>query len=298
MSNLSNHKPTLSSPIAGCMRWGTWGSNFTTNEYEVLIKQCIAAGITSFDHADIYGHYTTEEEFGRVLFNEPSLRGKMQLITKAGIQMVTENRPNHHLKTYNTTAKHLISSVEQSLKNFRTDYLDVFLIHRPNPLINGNEVAEAITQLKKEGKIISFGVSNFLPHHINHLIKYVPIDYNQLEFSIINLKQLYNGSLDNCIQHNITPMGWAPLGGGILTDDAHPRFRSIEQVTKQLGEIYNCGPNEILLAFILKHPSKVIPVLGTTKIERYLSAQKANKITLTDEHWFMLLEASVGEEVD
>jgi predicted oxidoreductase len=291
-------KTSLSSPIAGCMRWGKWGANFNTNEYEYLIKQCIENGITSFDHADIYGDYTTEEEFGRVLLNEPSIRLKMQLITKAGIQMVSSNRPHHQLKSYNTSANHLIKSVEQSLQNFRTDYIDVFLIHRPNPLLHPNEVANAITKLKEQGKILSFGVSNFLPHHINQLIGYVKIDYNQIEFSIVNLKQLFNGSLDNCIQLNITPMGWAPLGGGSLTDETHPRFRSIELASKKLAEKYNCGANEILIAFILKHPSNILPVVGTTKIERFIKAKKAKSIELSDEDWFMLLEASKGEEVD
>lgn len=296
--NTQQLKPSLSSPIAGCMRWGVWGSNFSTNDYDLLIKLCIENGITSFDHADIYGDYTTEEEFGRVLLNEPSLRAKMQLITKAGIQMVSINRPSHQIKSYNTSANHLIKSVEQSLKNFRTDYIDVFLIHRPNPLLHPNEVATAIEKLKEAGKILSFGVSNFLPHHINQLISYVKIDYNQIEFSIVNLKQLFNGSLDNCMEHKITPMGWAPLGGGILTDETHPRFRSIEQITKQLAEKYNCGANEILISFILKHPSNILPVVGTTKIERLVKAKKAKAIQLTDEEWFMLLQASKGEEVD
>lgn len=291
-------KSNLSSPIAGCMRWGNWGSNFSTAAYEHLILACIDNDITSFDHADIYGDYLTEEEFGRVLLNQPSLRSKMQLITKAGIQLVSPNRPNHIIKSYNTSAQHLIKSVEQSLKNFRTDYIDVFLIHRPNPLLNPNEVAYAITKLKEQGKILSFGVSNFMPHHINQLIQFVQIDYNQIEFSIINQKQLYNGSLDNCLQHNIIPMGWAPLGGGVLRDETHPRFRSIEKVTKQLAEDYNCTANEILLAFIFKHPSNIIPIVGTTKIERLLKAKKAKGIQLTDEQWFMLLEAARGEEVE
>jgi predicted oxidoreductase len=296
--NISSSKPILSSPIAGCMRWGKWGAGFSAMEYEALIKDCIDNGITSFDHADIYGDYTTEEEFGRIVMNEPSLRQNIQLITKAGIQLVSENRPKHQIKSYNTSAQHLIKSVEQSLKNFRTDYIDVFLIHRPNPLLNPNEVAFAISKLKEQGKILSFGVSNFLPNHINQLISFVSIDYNQLEFSIVNLKQLFNGSLDNCLQHGIVPMGWAPLGGGILTDETHPRFRSIEQITKQLAEKYSCGANEILLAFILKHPANILPVVGSTKIERLVKAKKAKTIVLTDEEWFMLLEASKGEEVD
>ena len=163
----------FSSPIAGCMRWGKWGANYSTAAYRKMIETCLDHGITAFDHADIYGDYTTEEEFGIALKEAPALRSQMQLITKCGIQMLTENRPHHQIKSYNTSAKHIIQSTERSLKNFGTDYLDVLFIHRPDPLLNPIEVAEAITHLKEQGKIKHFGVSNFLPHQTEVLRKYI-----------------------------------------------------------------------------------------------------------------------------
>jgi predicted oxidoreductase len=288
---------TLGNPIAGCMRWGKWGAGFDTAGYRQMIEQCLAADIRSFDHADIYGDYTTEEEFGAALKEDKTLRSQLKIITKCGIKMVTENRPQHNIKSYNTGKKHILQSVENSLDNFGTDYIDVLLIHRPDPLLNPAEVAEAIQLLQQQGKVLSFGVSNFLPHQVNMLKQFVDISYNQMEVSIIALNAFTNGMLDNCLQHDITPMAWAPLGGGILTDDTHPNFRSISTTANQLAEKYATGVNEILLAFLNTHPSGIISVIGTTKIERLVQAKKAADIRLTREDWFRLLKAATGEDV-
>ncbi len=288
---------SIQSPVAGCMRWGKWGANFSTTEYRNMIEECIEMGICIFDHADIYGDYTTEEEFGDALKEDKTLRSKIKLITKCGIQMLTENRPHHTIKSYNTSKKHILQSVEQSLKNFGTDYIDVLLIHRPDPLMNPEEIAEAIQQLQQQGKIIEFGVSNFLPHQVNMLKKYVPIRYNQLEISVICLSPFTNGILDNCIENNIVPMAWAPLGGGLLTDDTHPHFRSITHIASELALKYATGMNEILLAFLHTHPSGIITVIGTTKAARLAQAKKASAIKLTREDWFSLLKAASAEDV-
>ena len=242
---------TVISPIAGCMRWGKWGANFTTYDYEHIINQCVENGITAFDHADIYGDYTTEADFGEALKHKHELRSKIKIITKCGIQLVCENRPQHQIKSYNTSKKYIINSVEKSLQNFHTDYLDVLLIHRPSPLLNPVEVAEAITTLKQQGKILQFGVSNFLPTQVDALKNAVEINYNQIELSIINLKPFLDGTLDNCLQHHIRPMAWSPLGGGLLSEDEHPRYRIIFATTKELAEKYNTGINQILIAFLL-----------------------------------------------
>lgn len=292
-----NQQQPISSPIAGCMRWGKWGANFTTTEYRNLIEECLNIGVHSFDHADIYGDYTTEEDFGDALKEDKTLRSKIKLITKCGIQMVTENRPEHLIKSYNTSKKHILRSTEQSLKNFGTDYLDVLLIHRPSPLLHPEEVAEAIQLLQQQGKVLEFGVSNFMPHQVNMLQQYVPIKYNQIEVSVICLTPFTNGLLDNCLQHHITPMAWAPLGGGLLTDDLHAHFRSISQAASELAEKYAMGMNEILIAWLNTHPAGIVPVMGTTKIERLLQAKKATEIKLSKEDWFLMLKAATGEDV-
>lgn len=287
----------ITSPVAGCMRWGIWGANFSTNEYRGMIEACLQNGITCFDHADIYGDYTTEAEFGEVLKENPSLRQYMKLVTKCGIQMLTPNRPEHTIKSYNTSKEHIIRSAERSLENLGTDYLDVLLIHRPDPLLDPAEVAEAVEQLKQQGKILSFGVSNFLPHQTDLLSRYILIEYNQVEISIIHLNAFTDGTLENCIKHKIIPMAWAPLGGGLFTDDSHPHFRSISATANELAEKYNTGLNEILLAWLHTHPSGILSVIGTTKIERLLQAKAAASIRLEREDWFKLLIASTGEDV-
>lgn len=285
------------SPIAGCMRWGIWGANFSTFQYRAMIESCLANEIRSFDHADIYGDYTTEAGFGEALKESPSLRQELKLITKCGIRMVTPNRPDNHIKSYNTSKKYIQASVEKSLENFGTDYIDVLLIHRPDPLLHPAEVAEAVTQLKQEGKILEFGISNFLPHQADLLASYTNISYNQVEISIMHLHTFSDGTLENCMKHNITPMAWAPLGGGAFTDDSHPRYRSITATATELAEKYQTGLNEILLAWLHTHPSGIQSVIGTTKLERLLQAKAAASIRLEKEDWFKLLAASTGEEV-
>lgn len=292
-----NTSSIIKAPVAGCMRWGKWGAGFTTNEYRSMIDACLENGISSFDHADIYGDYTTEAEFGEALKEAPSLRSNLRIISKCGIQMLTENRPSHQIKSYNTSSAHIIRSVENSLTQFGTDHLDLLLIHRPDPLLNPVEVAGAIDHLKQQGKILQFGVSNFMPHQVDMLATYTPIEYNQVEISILHLAAFINGTLDNCIKHQIVPMAWAPLGGGILNDDTHPRFRSIVSTATELGLKYNCGVNEILLAWLYVHPAGILPVIGTTKIERLIQAKNASAIRFEREDWFKLWTASTGEEV-
>lgn len=287
----------LTSPIAGCMRWGAWGAGFSTYQYRQMIESCLQLGIHCFDHADIYGDYTTEAEFGIALAENSSLRPHLKLITKCGIQMMTPHRPAHSIKSYNTSADHIIRSVEQSLSNFHTDYIDVLLIHRPDPLMDPSELAEAVEQLKNQGKILAFGVSNFLPHQVALLSKYILVEYNQVEISIVQLTSLYDGTLEQCIQHRITPMAWSPLGGGVFTEDSHPRFRMISATAIELAEKYATGPNEILLAWLHRHPAGIVPVIGTTKLERLAQAKAALAIKLEREDWFRLLMASTGEDV-
>ena len=170
----------LSPVIAGCMKWGQWGVKYSTPQYLNLIEECIAGKITSFDHADIYGDYTVEEEFGNALKQRSSLRQQMQLITKCGIRRFTPNRPEHKIHSYDTSKEHIIRSAERSLKNLNTDFIDLLFIHRPDPLMDPHEIAEAFAQLKKAGKVLHFGVSNFTPSQMDMMmtaftIKFSPI---------------------------------------------------------------------------------------------------------------------------
>jgi predicted oxidoreductase len=285
--------------IAGTMKWGVWGAKFNTNEYLQLIDDCMQMGVTTFDHADIYGHYTTEEEFGKALAERKELRSQMQLITKCGIKMVTPNRPHHTIKHYDTSKEHITHSAHLSLKHLHTDYIDLLLIHRPDPLMHPDEIAEAFTQLKKEGKVLQFGVSNFAPSQVEMIASRFPIITNQIEISILYLKPFTDGTLDQSITKNIIPMAWSPLGGGNLFALAQEdeRAKRIIAVADILAEKYSVAPDQVLLSWLLQHPSGILPVLGTSKAERIKKALEATKIKMERQEWFMLWRASTGHEV-
>ncbi|HET9056624.1 MAG TPA: aldo/keto reductase [Chitinophagaceae bacterium] len=294
-----NNEIKFSPVIAGTMKWGVWGSKFSTNEYLQLLDDCLQMGITTFDHADIYGHYTTEEEFGRALAERKHLRHQIQLITKCGIKIVTPHRPQHTIKHYDTSKEHIIHSAHLSLKHLHTDYIDVLLIHRPDPLMHPDEMAEAFTQLKKEGKVLQFGVSNFTPSQLEMIASRFPVITNQIELSILYLKPFTDGTLDQCLTKNIIPMAWGPLGGGNLFAQAEEdeRIKRIIAVAEILAQKYNVGPDQILLSWLIQHPSGIIPVLGTSKKERMQKALEATKVKMERQEWFMLWRASTGHEV-
>lgn len=288
----------VSKVIAGVMKWGTWGSKFDTNGYESIIKESMGMGVTTFDHADIYGDYSTEEEFGNVLRKEPSLRQQMQLITKCGIRRPCSNRPHFKIKSYDTSRKHILESAETSLKNLGTDYLDALLIHRPDFVMNADEIAEAFSQLKKQGKVLHFGVSNFTPSQVSLLNSRFKVEVNQIQASITYLHPFVDGTLDQSHELKILPMAWSPLGGGNLftaTDDE--RTLRILAVAEILGSKYNTTPDVILLSWLLQHPARIVPVLGTSKSARIKAALDATDIKLEREEWYMLWRASTGKEV-
>lgn len=289
---------SYSAVIAGTMKWGAWGAKFDTSAYERMIKECISIGVTTFDHADIYGNYTTEEEFGKALKQEPSLRQAIQVIAKCGIQMVSPNRPQHIIKSYDTSFEHIIESVETSLKNLSTDYIDCLLIHRPDPLFNADEAAKAFTRLKQQGKVLHFGVSNFRKWQVDLFNSRFPVEVNQVECSVLHLDPMGDGTLDQCQQHKIVPMAWSPLGGGeLFADTDDERNNRIMAVANLLAEKYHSAPDIILLSWLLTHPSDIRPVIGTSKSERIRSAVAATQIKLDREEWFMLWRASTGKEV-
>lgn len=280
------------------MKWGQWGAQFTTGQYLEIIEHCVGYGITSFDHADIYGNYTVEEEFGKAIRHKSSLRQQMQLISKCGIKMVTANRPDHHIKSYDTSKEHILLSVHNSLKNLNTEYLDILLIHRPDALMNPEEIAAAFSQLQQQGKVLHFGVSNFLPHQLQMLHRFFPVEINQIEISLTYLDPFHNGQLDQCIEMNIIPMAWSPMGGGNLTSDPEDErnFR-IQAVCEILAKKYDAEPQQIQIAFLTSHPSHILPVMGTSKHKRLELALKASDIPLEREEWYMLWRAAMGHEV-
>ncbi len=287
----------LSRIVSGVMNWGVWGHDLSAKAMLTLIKESIELGITSFDHADIYGHYTTEETFGKALKTQPSLRSEMQIVTKCGIKLTTPNRPNNKIKSYELSAGYIVKSVEQSLRNLNTDYIDLLLIHRPSPLMNPFEIEEAFDLLRKVGKVKYFGVSNFTPTQFDMLNWHFPLVTNQVEASILNTTPFFDGTFDQCLKHNIRPMIWSPLAGGKIFKENSETAKAVRKVTVRLAEKHDCDLDQVLLAFLLKHPAKLRPIVGTVKVERLKNAVEALDIDLTTEEWFELLEAGRGMEV-
>lgn len=295
---LSQESPTCSRFVLGVWRMAEWGMNGT--QILDFMEACLNLGITTFDHADIYGDYTCEQLFGNALAKMPSLRSQMQLVTKCGIKLVSKNRPAHRIKHYDTRAVHILSSVDNSLRQLRTDYIDLLLIHRPDPLMDADEVATAFHHLRQSGKVLHFGVSNFMPRQLNLLASRLnfPLVTNQLEISVSQLAAFEDGTLEQCQQLRIAPMGWSPLAGGRLfqgMDEQSVRLReTLTGVAHELGE---ATLDQVALAWLLAHPAKIVPVIGTGKIDRIKSAIASVALALSHEQWFAIWRASTGKEV-
>lgn len=279
--------------ISGTMTWGSWGNQLSKKEMIELMHHCIACGLTTFDHADIYGSYSTEGDFGVAFAQSGIQREDIQLISKCGIQM-TKGRDNA-INHYQYDKEYIIWSVERSLKKLGTDYLDLLLLHRPSPLMAPYEIAEAIQALMKSGKIKQFGVSNFTPSQIAMLEKAIPVSANQVEFSLTHDAPMYDGTFDDCIANNRMAMAWSPLGTFFREKDT--RTKRIKKAMEPLIEKYGVNESQLLLAWLMKHPAIVYPVIGTTNKTRIEQSAKAANIALELQDWFALLVASQGHDV-
>jgi len=288
------NKNPFSKIIAGTMTWGVWGRNCNTKQMIQLINCCLENKITTFDHADIYGGYTTESDFGKAFSESKIDRSKIQIISKCGIQMESEKRVNA-IKYYDYSTSYIIWSAEQSLRNLQTDYLDLLLLHRPSPLMKADEVSEAVEKLKHDGKILDFGVSNFTPAQTDLIETKTKINYNQIKFSITCFDAMLDGSLDHMQTQNITPMCWSPLGNVFKNDDE--QAHRVKQLATSLSLKYNVPVDVILLTWILKHPSGILPVFGTADQTRIANLMKATIIEMELQDWFALWSESAGVPV-
>lgn len=281
--------------IAGTMRWGIWGANHSVKEIQKLIDVCVEENITTFDHADIYGGHTTEELFGNAWKDIDLKRENLQFISKCGIVMNSDKKPSA-LKYYNYNKDYILNCVDESLSNLKTDYLDTLLLHRPSPLMNPEVIAEAFTVLKDVGKVREFGVSNFSVSQFELINQYVPLVTNQIEISVNEISSFENGILDQLMSKGLRPTAWSVMGS-YFSDQSDENIR-IKKVIVELCDKYNAEENQILLAFILKHPSKIIPVIGTSKAKTIITLSQTLQIDLDLEDWFRILESIRGKEVD
>lgn len=276
------------------MTWGVWGKNLDANGMIALMDACLENGIDTFDHADIYGGYTTEESFGKAFAQSGIPRTDVKLISKCGICYPSDKRPLP-IKHYNYSKEYILWSVDESLKNLQTDYLDLLLLHRPSPLMIGLEIAEAVTELKRAGKILDFGLSNFTPLQTDLIQQHTLVSYNQIQFSLTHCEAMTDGNLDDMQLRNVRPMAWNPLGSVYREDNA--QTQRIKKLLTKLEEKYGVSGDVILFAWILRHPAKVLPVCGTTTPERIKEMMKATTLELELEDWFSLWVESRGSKV-
>ncbi|CAM8677586.1 aldo/keto reductase [Leclercia sp. M-A074-M] len=291
---LAPQGPEFSRFVMGYWRLMDW--NMSAQELASFIEEHLDLGITTVDHADIYGGYECEAAFGEAMKLSPALRERMEIVTKCGI--ATTAKAEHALGHYITERDHIIRSAEQSLTNLATDRLDLLLIHRPDPLMDADEVAEAFLALHQSGKVRHFGVSNFTPAQFALLQSRLPFTLatNQVEISPVYQPLLLDGTLDQLQQLRIRPMAWSCLGGGrLFNDDAFQPLR--DELAKVAQELNAETIEQVVYAWILRLPSQPLPIIGSGKIERVRSALAAEQLNMTRQQWFRIRKAALGYDV-
>ncbi|EPQ9982580.1 aldo/keto reductase [Vibrio vulnificus] len=290
--------PEFSELVQGYWRLAEW--NMTPQQRLTFLKQHIEMGITTVDHADIYGQYECERLFGEALALDKSLRSDIQIVTKCDINLCGAKHPDRKVNHYDTSAAHIYQSVNNSLERLGVDELDVLLIHRPDALMDADEVAEAFSELHKVGKVKHFGVSNFSPRQFELLQSRLskPLVTNQVEINPLQFDVVHDGTLDQLQMLRVRPMAWSCLGGGALffgQGEQESRVRQeLEAIREEVGAQ---SIDEVVYAWVRKLPSLPIPIIGSGKIERVQSAVNALKIELSREQWYRVWVASKGHGV-
>lgn len=291
---LAPQGPEFSRFVMGYWRLMDW--NMSPRQLVSFIEEHLDLGITTVDHADIYGGYLCEAAFGEAMKLAPALRERMEIVTKCGI--ATTANPDNALGHYITDSDHIIKSAEQSLVNLATDRLDLLLIHRPDPLMDADEVAAAFLNLHQSGKVRHFGVSNFTPAQFTLLQSRLPFTLatNQVEISPVYQPLLLDGTLDQLQQLRIRPMAWSCLGGGrLFNDDAFQPLRDeLQTVARELNAE---SIEQVVYAWIMRLPSQPLPIIGSGKIERVRSAIAAEELQMTRQQWFRIRKAALGYDV-
>lgn len=281
--------------ILGIWRIGEWELN--PSEVARLLEGCLDLGLDTFDLADIYHDHQCEGMFGAALRASPGLKARIKVISKCGIALVTPSRPHHRVKHYDTSRGHILAAVEHSLAEMGLEKLDLLLIHRPDPLLEADEVAEAFHQLARRGQVAAFGASNCLPHQFDLLQSRFdePLVAHQLEISLLHSEALFDGSLDQAQRLRVMPQAWSPLGGGRLARE--PRDSALGRALATLGQELNATPEQLAIAWLLRHPAGIHPMLGSGRLERIRRLVEAQSLTLDRQQWFTLLEAARGCEI-
>ena len=282
--------------------YGVWrlagDADQSVQHVRAKIDAALAEGMTTFDHADIYGNYECEKLFGKALTDDASLRDQMQLVTKCGIALISDKYPARRVKYYDTSADYIRISVENSLQHLHTDRIDTFLIHRPDPLMNAAETGAALDDLIDSGKILSAGVSNFQPSDWRLLQKHMKnkLVINQIEMSVLHQDSFTNGDLSALQLDDIAVMAWSPLAGGRLFGDEEAAKR-VRPLLQNIADEQNIRLDVVAFAWLLQHPANIMPVVGTNNLERIKGLGEALNIAIDRETWFEIWTAAAGQKV-
>ena len=262
---------------------------------QAKIETCLAQGITTIDQADIYGGYMAEEVLGKTL-KGTALRDKIEIVTKCNIVAQAGRHAMARVKHYDTSRAHIIASVDASLRLMGVDYIDLLLIHRPDPIMDQLETGSALDDIVSTGKIRAVGVSNFRPWDIDLLQSAMksPIIVNQIEISVLHHKPFTNGDIAFLQQRGITPMAWSPLAGGALFDTAN---KSLLEALAKVAERLESDVTSVAVAWLLAHPARVLPVMGTNNLERIAAFSKATSLIINRQTWYEIYTAALGEDV-
>lgn len=259
------------------------------------ISLCLDQGITTFDQADIYGGYLAEAVLGEALRANPSLRNRMEIVTKCDIVAPVGRYADAPCKYYDTTRAHIAKSVDTSLQEMAIDHIDLLLIHRPDPLMDHEETGAALDEMVASGKVRQIGVSNFRPWDWELLQSAMSstLVTNQIEISLSEIAPFTNGDLAFHQRQGHAVMAWSPLGGGTLMLDSSPAAKVLDEI----GAAHGVDRSAVAVAFLLRHPAKILPVMGTNNLDRISRLSDALKVNLTRPDWYRLYEAALGQEV-
>ncbi|MBH9580779.1 oxidoreductase [Staphylococcus felis] len=286
--------------IQGFFRAEQW--KMASQEMNRFLNQLVENGVTTMDHADIYGHYTVEGMFGDALKHSPHLREEIEIVTKCGIVQPNTIFKDQSSHRYDVSKSHIKRSVERSLKQLNVDYIDSLLIHRPSPLMQPCQITDALKDLVEEGKILSFGVSNFQRSQyelLNNCLKddKFHIAVNQIEMSPYHLDAFQNGLIDDMYKENVKIMAWGPFAGGKLFDSQDKKSKRVMPVLKRIAEAHSTSVGAIISAWFKRHPAQIMPILGTSQIERVEQAIEGLDIDLHDQEWFDIYTAAQGYDI-
>jgi predicted oxidoreductase len=281
--------------VAGLWQMHTWGQDVPARVR--WIEQVLELGIDTFDHADLYGGYTVESLFGEALAAAPGLRARLRLVTKCGIRLAHRSQPGVALNHYDSSAEHIRASVRHSLQALRTDRIDLLLIHRPDWLAHPDEVAEAFTRLRAAGEVRAFGVSNHTAAQFAALHRRVPLATNQIEFSPLQMQALADGTLEQAADLGLPPMAWSPLARGRLFTAGDEQAQRVRAALGGIAAEHGCSLATAALAWVMRHPSRPVPITGSGRLEALAEAVAATRITLSRQAWTAVWRASMGREV-